>query len=102
MKKDFRSGIKETREGVVNDGERNTGTCDISYVNKVIDYNQENSGKFSKLKPNFVKIYKNLLCPEQVKSSGTFLTPPVLNTDKSTAHDASNSSIRSTCVSGDL
>ena len=31
-----------------------------------------------------------------------FSTPPVLNTDTSTSHNASNSSIRCTCASGDL
>ena len=38
LKEDFRNGLKETREGVVSDGERNTGIRDnVSYVNKVID-----------------------------------------------------------------
>ena len=30
------------------------------------------------------------------------MAPPVLNTDKSTSHDASNNSIRSTCASADM
>ena len=72
------------------------------YVNKVIDFKEEDSSEFGKPKPNFSEIYKDLLLSEQINSSGIFSTPPVLNTDTSTSHNASNSSIRSTCASADL
>ena len=39
---------------------------------------------------------------QQIESSGMFSEPLVLNTDISTSHNASNSSIRSTCVSVNL
>ena len=39
---------------------------------------------------------------QQIESSGMFSEPPVLNTDIPTSHNASNSSIRSTCVSANL
>ena len=64
--------------------------------------NEKNSSEIGKLKPNFLAIYKNLLFSEQINSSGMVSAPPVLNTDTSTSHNASNSSIRSTCASADL
>ena len=95
--------MKETRESLVSDKERNTGIRDnVSYVNKVMDCNEEDSTVFGKPKPNFSEIHKDLLFSEQINSSGMFSTPPVLNTDTSTSHNVSNSSIRSTCASADL
>ena len=47
-------------------------------------------------------IYKDQLFSEQSNSSGMVSAPPVFNTDKSISHNASNSSIRSTCASADL
>ena len=95
--------MKETREGRVRDIERNTGIRDnVSYVNKAMDCSEEDSSEFGKPKPNFSEIYKDLLISEQINSSGMFSTPPVLNTGASTSHNASNSSIRSTCASTDL
>ena len=95
--------MKETREGVVKDKERNTGIRDnVYFVNKVMDCNEEDSSEFSNPKPKFLEIYKDLLFSEQNNSSGMFSTSHVLNTDTSTSHNASNSSIRSTCASIDL
>ena len=95
--------MKETREGVVKDKERNTGIRDnVYFVNKVMDCNEEDSSEFSNPKLKFLEIYKDLLFSEQINSSGMFSTSHVLNTDTSTSHNASNSSIRSTCASIDL
>ena len=58
--------------------------------------------KFGKSKSNLLKISKNLLISEQINHSGMLSTYPVLNTDISTSHNASSSSIRSRCASADL
>ena len=92
--------MKETREEVVSDDERNTGIHDN--VNKVMDCNQKDSSAFGKPKPIFLKIYKDLLFSEQINPSKIFSVPSVLNTDTSSSHDASNISIRSTSTSVDL
>ena len=61
LKEDFRYDVKETRERVVSDKDRNTGIRDnVSYVNKVMDCNEEDSSEFGKPKPNFSEIYKDL------------------------------------------
>ena len=100
LNEDFRNGMKETREGRVSDKERNTGICDnVTYVNKAVDCNEEDTSEFGKSKPNFLEIYKDLLISRQINSSGMLSTPPVRNTDTSTSHTASNSS---TCASTDL
>ena len=102
LKEDFRNGVKETREGAVSGKESNTGIRDnVSYVNKVMDFNGENSSELGKPKPDFLEIYKDLFFSEQIHSSGMFSTP-VPNTDTSTSHNASNSSIRTTCACADL
>ena len=64
--------------------------------------NGQYSSEIGKLKPNFSAIYKDLLFSEQINFSGKVLAPPVLNTDTSASHNASSSSIRSTCASTDL
>ena len=54
---------------------------------------------------SFNQIFGNsedLLFSEQINSSGMVSAPHVVNTDTSTSHNASNSSIRSTCASADL
>ena len=103
LKEDLRNGVKETREVVVSDKERNTGIRDnVAYVNKVMDFSEEDSSEFGKPKANFLEIYKDLLFSEQIDSSGMFSTSPVLNTDTSTSHNASNTSIRTTCAYADL
>ena len=72
---DVRNGVKETREGVVSDKERNTGIRDnVSYVNKVMDFNEEDGSEFGKPQPNILKIYNDLLFSEQINSSGVFST----------------------------
>ena len=77
--------------------ERNTGIREnFSCINEVMHCNEENSGEIGKPKPSFSEIYKDLLFSEQINSSGIFSTHPVLNTDTSTSHNASNS------VSADL
>ena len=102
LKEDFRNGVKETREGAVSGKESNTGIRDnVSYVNKVMDFNGENSSELGKPKPDFLEIYKDLFFSEQINSSGMFSTL-VPNTDTSTSHNASNSSIRTTCACADL
>ena len=79
LNEDFRNGIKETREGVVSEKERNTGICDnFPYVSKVMDCNEEDSSEFGKPKPNFSDICKDLLFPKQINSSEMFSTPPVV------------------------
>ena len=103
LKEDFRNDMKETRDGVVSDKERNRGIRDnASYINKVKDYIEEDSSELGKPKPNFSEIYKDLLFSEEISFSGMFSTPPVLNTDIFTSHNASNSSINSICASADL
>ena len=63
LKKDFRNGMKEAREGI----------CDnVSYVNKVMDCIKVDSCEFGKSKPNFSEIYKDLLLSEQINSPGMF------------------------------
>ena len=58
LKEDFRNGTKQTRKGIVRDKERNTGIRDnVSYVNKVMDCNEEDSREFGKPKPIFLDIY---------------------------------------------
>ena len=97
MKEVFGNKVKETRKKVVSDKERNAGIREnVSCVNTVMDCNKKNSSKFGKLKPNFSSIYKDLLFSEQSNSSGMVSAPSVLNTNTSTSHNASNSSIRST------
>ena len=98
LKEDFRNRMKKSREGRVNSGIRDN----VSYVNKAMNCSEEGSSEFGKPKPNFSEIYKDLLISEQINSSGMFSTPPVLNTDTSTSHNAGNSSIRSICASADL
>ena len=45
--------MKETREREVSDGERNIRIRDnVSYVDKVMDCSQEESGEFDKPKPS--------------------------------------------------
>ena len=103
LKEVFGNKVKETREKVVSDKERNAGIREnVSYVNTVMDCSEKNSSETGKLKPNFSAIYKDMLFSEQINSSGMVSAPPVLNTDTSTSHNASNSSIRSTCASADL
>ena len=103
MEEDFRNKVKETREKIVSDKERNTGIRENVYcVDTVMDCNKKNSSEFGKLKPNFLAIYKDLLFSEQINSSGMVSAPSVLNTDTSTSHNVSNSSIRSTWASADL
>ena len=93
--------MKETREGVVSDKERNTEICDhVFYVNKVMHYNEEYSSEFGKPEANFLEIYKDLLFSEQINASGMFSTPPVFNAHTSTSHNTS--SIRSTYASADM
>ena len=95
--------MKETREGVVSDKEKNKGILDnVFHVNKVMDSNEEDSSEFGKPKPHFSEIYQDLLLSEQINSSGMFSAPPVLNTDTSISYIASNSSIRSTYASANL
>ena len=62
----------------------------------------EKEYKFGKSKSNLLKISKNFLISEQINHSGMLSTSPVLNTDISTSHNASSSSIRSRCASADL
>ena len=103
LKEVFRNKVKETREKVVSDKERNAGMRENVYcVDTVMNCNEKNSSEFGKLKLNFLAIYKDLLFSEQINSSGMVSPPPVLNTDTSTSRNASNSSIRSTCASADL
>ena len=103
LKEVFGNEVKETREKVVSDKERNAGTRENAFcVDTVMDCNEYNSSEFGKLKPIFSAIYKDLLFSEQISSSRMVSAPPVLNTDTSTSHNAHNSSIRSTCASTDL
>ena len=49
--------MKETREKVVSDKERNAGIREnVSCVNTVMDCNEKNSSETGKLKPNFSTI----------------------------------------------
>ena len=62
LKEDFRNGTKQTRKGVVRDKERNTGIRDnVSYVNKVMDCNEEDSREFGKPKPIFFGYLQHLI-----------------------------------------
>ena len=81
LKENFRNGVKETREKVVCDKERNTGIRDnVSCINTTM-YCNEKIREFGMLKPNFSEIYKDLLFFKQINSSRMFSAPPVLNTD---------------------
>ena len=103
LKEAFGNKVKETREKVVSDKERNAGIREnVSWFNTVMDFNENNSSEFGELKPIFSAIYKDLLFSEQISSSRMVSAPPVLNTDTSTSHNAHNSSIRSTCASADF
>ena len=92
--------MREPREEVVSDEERNTGIHDN--VKKVMYCNQTDSCDFGRPKPIFLEIYKNLLFSEQINSSKVFSVPSVLNTDTSSSHNASNTSIRSTSTFVDV
>ena len=82
LKKDFKNGMKETREGFVSDKERNTGIPDnVSYVNKVMECSKKDSSEFGMPKPNFWEIYKDLLLFEQMDSSEIFSTPVLIQTN---------------------
>ena len=82
LKKDFKNGMKETREGFVSDKERNTGIPDnVSYVNKVMECSKKDSSEFGMPKPNFWEIYKDLLLFEQMDSSEIFSTPVLTQTN---------------------
>ena len=82
LKKDFKNGMKETREGFVSDKERNTGIPDnVSYVNKVMECNKEDSSEFGMSKPHFWEIYKDLLLFERMASSEIISTPALIQTN---------------------
>ena len=81
LKEVFGNKVKETREKVVSDKERNAGIREnVSCVNTVMDCNEKNSSEIGKLKPNFSAVYKDLLFSEQINSSGMVSAPPILNT----------------------
>ena len=57
LKEVFGNKVKETREKVVSDKERNAGIREnVSCVNTVMDCNEKNSSETGKLKPNFSTI----------------------------------------------
>ena len=103
LKEDLKNDMKETREGrVSNKGRNSVIRGNVSYVSNAVGCNEEDTSDCGKSKSNFLKISKDLLISEQINHSGMLSTSPVLNTDISTSHNASNSSIRSTYASTDL
>ena len=71
LKENFRNCMKETSEERVSGKERNTVIGDnVSYINKAMECNEEDSSEFGKLKPNFSEVYRDLLISEQINSSG--------------------------------
>ena len=67
-----------------------------------MDCMEKDSSEFGKLKGIFSTPDKDLLFSAQINSSGMVSPRSVVNTDTSASHSASNSSIKSTCVSADL
>ena len=103
LKEVFRNKVKESRENVVSDEERNAGIRkNVSYVNTVMDCIEKDSSEFGNFKAIFSTPYKDLLFSGQITSSGMVSPRSVVNTDTFASHSASNSSIKSTCVSADL